>query len=123
MRSTQSLGPGRPGEPSPAEVEAWRRRMEPPSDEVGCGLPVTAILGRTPDAAVAVTALTAFSTGVSFTVAVRLRVPPENVRGPGLYDLIGEHHRPGADIDPDQRLLLGVEYADGRTAINGQGPP
>ena len=118
MRSTQFFGPGSPGEPSPAEFEAWRTRMERPDNEVGWVLPVSAILGRTPDAAVAVTHITAFTTGVAFNLAVRLRVAPDRVRGHGLSALISPRLPSGVNVDADQRLLLGVEYADGRTAIN-----
>jgi len=118
MSFTQFFGTGSPGGPSPAELEARRTRMERPDNEIGWVLPISAILGRTPDAAVAVTHMTAFTTGVAFNLAVRLRVVPDNVGRHGLYALIGAHLPPGVNVDPDQRLLLGVEYADGRTAIN-----
>lgn len=122
MWSTQHFGPGSAGEPSPAEIEAWRGRVEVPNNELGCALPVAVVLGRTADAAIAVTSVTAFTTGVSFNLAVRLRVLPDSIRAHGLFGLVGGHHMPGIDMDPDRQLLLGVEYADGRTATNAGRP-
>ena len=118
MHSNASFGPGSTDQPSAEEFEAWRTRVEVPDNEIGWLLPLSVVLAQTPDAAVAVTHMTAFTTGVVFNLAVRLRVAPDNVDGRGLYALISPHVPPGMSVDPDQRLLLGVEYADGRTAIN-----
>ncbi len=76
------------------------------------------VLAHTPDAAVAVTHMTAFTTGVAFNLAVRLRVAPDGPHRGGLYELISPHGPPRGNIELDRRLLFGVEYADGRTATN-----
>ncbi len=84
------------------------------------------VLAHTQDAAVAVTHMTAFTTGVAFNLAVRLRVAPDDLHRGGLYELISPYGPPGMDVDPERRLLFGVEYADGRTATNlgnGGWPP
>src|SRR5262249_35501020 len=49
-------------------------------------------------------------------MAVRLRRGrPDLIRG-GLFRLISSHMHPGAEVPLEQRLLLGIEYADGRRA-------
>lgn len=118
MSSFASFGPGSADQPSDEEFERWRIRMERPDNEIGWVLPLSVVLGQTPDAAVAVTHMTAFTTGVAFNLAVRLRVAPDGVARRGLYELISPHLPPGLSVDQERRLLLGVEYADGRTAIN-----
>lgn len=115
-----SSGWFRPGSDQPAadEFEVWRTRMERPDNEIGWALPLSVVLAQTPDAVVAVTHMTAFTAGVGFNLAVRLRVALDDVAGRGLYTLISPHMPPGMSVDQDQRLLLGVEYADGRTAVS-----
>jgi hypothetical protein len=83
------------------------------------------LLGHSNDAAVGITHLEAFSAGFRFTLTVRLRrLPPELVHG-GLHMLISPHAAPGVDTPLERRLLLGLEYADGRRASTLQGawPP
>jgi hypothetical protein len=108
---------GSPGEPPSAEqLEQWRRRMSPPEYEFPAGVGLTALLGRTDDAAVGLTNVEAFSTGFRFTLAVRVRQPrPQFARG-GLHMLISSHVHPGVDVPLEDRLLLGIEYPDGRRA-------
>lgn len=118
MHSTAYLGPGPEEPPSEADFDAWRVRAECPDNEIGWGLPVSVVLARTQDAAVAVTHMTVFTTGVAFNLAVRLRVAPEGLRRGGLHELISPYGPPGMDVDPNRRLLFGVEFADGRTATN-----
>lgn len=113
-----SPGPGSADHPSPAQVDAWQRRSGPPENEVPSPVPAAAILGRTDDVAVALLGMVAYSTGVGFTLAVRMRVEPRSHR---TYELISGHAYGDDEASPD-RLLLGVEYADGRTATNLGGP-
>jgi hypothetical protein len=97
-------------------MEQWRRWMSAPENEIPASLGLTVLLGRTDDAAVGITAIEAFSTGFRFTLAVRLRqLPPELAHG-GLFNLISSHIHPGTEIPLERRLLLGIEYADGRRA-------
>lgn len=118
MQSSTHFGSGAEDPPAEADLEAWRIPPERPDNEIGWGLPVSVVLARTQDAAVAVTHITAFTTGVAFNLAVRLRVAPDGLRRGGLYELISPYGPPGMDVDLDRRLLFGVEYADGRTATN-----
>jgi hypothetical protein len=108
---------GSAGEPPSAEqLEQWRGRMSPPEYEFPAGVGVTVLLGRTDDAAVGLTNVEAFSTGFRFTLAVRVRQPrPQFARG-GLHMLISSHVHPGIDVPLEDRLLLGIEYPDGRRA-------
>ena len=46
------------------EHEQWRRRVEPPTNELGQPTAVRAVLGRTEDAVVALQSALAYSTGV-----------------------------------------------------------
>lgn len=105
-----------PREPTHDEVAAWARRMAPPDNELGWPVPIAFVLARTSEVAVMVGGITAYTAGVSFTVAVRARTRPEGLWHRGLMALVGG--RPTGELDPAQQLLLGVEYPDGRTAMN-----
>ena len=102
--------------PTPEQILRWRRRIAPPENELPAGVGLTAVLDRTDDAAVGITQMEAFSTGFQFTLAVRLRQAGPELVGGGLFMLTSAHARPGVEIPLDQRLLLGVEYADGHRA-------
>jgi hypothetical protein len=107
-------------EPAPEQIEQWQRRMSAPGNEFPAGVGLTLLLARSDDAAVGLTQVEAFSTGFRFNLAVRLRrVRPELAHG-GLFMLIGAHARPGLEIPLKDRLLLGIEYSDGRRASNLQ---
>ncbi|MDT0274280.1 hypothetical protein [Blastococcus goldschmidtiae] len=97
---THAFGDGDP------DVE---RRMNRPENELPTALPVNRLLARTPEVAVALVGLQAYTTGVAFLLAARAR----GVAGPEgesrLNDLFWGH-RSGP------RFLLGVEFADGRRA-------
>jgi hypothetical protein len=104
------------GSPTSEQVHQWLRRTSAPENELPAGAGVTVLLGRTGDAAVGITQVEAFSTGFRFNLAVRLRrAGPEHVRG-GLYMLVSSHVRPDVQIPVEDRLLLGLEYSDGRRA-------
>jgi hypothetical protein len=103
---------------SKEQIEQWRRRRSLPENEMPAAVGLTALLGHTDDAAVGLTQIEAFSTGFRFSLAVRLRRSrPETADG-RLYLLISSHPRPGVEVDLADRLLLGVEYPDGRRASN-----
>lgn len=92
------------------------RRMSAPENEVPVALPQNVVLARTPDLAVALLGLQAYTTGVSFDLAVRSR-PGAAGRGPeDLNELFWSHHRGGP------RFLLGVEFADGTRVSSGGFP-
>jgi hypothetical protein len=84
-------------------------------------VPFAAVVGRNADAAVAITGVYAFSTGLSFNLAVRVRrVDREN---PGALHHAVFGGRFGSS-STDDALLLGVGYPDGRAAstLGGAGP-
>ena len=102
--------------PTPEQLEQWQRLMSPPENEFPAGVGTTVLLSRTDDAAVGITQLEVFSTGFRFTLAVRVRqARPELARG-GIFMLLSPHAQPGLEIPLADRLLLGIEYPDGRRA-------
>ena len=109
--------------PTPEQLEQWRVRMSPPENEFPAGVGLTALLGRTEDAAVGITLIEAFSTGFRFTLAVRLRQAPPELARAGLFMLISSEVHPGIEIPLEDRLLLGIEYPDGRRASTLQRMP
>jgi hypothetical protein len=104
--------------PSAAQFEVWNRRMSAPENEAPAGLPFSAVLGRTDETAVCVTGFRVYSTGLAFTLSVRLRSEPRNRFRHRIHELLSGHGPGDPDGNLDERLLLGVEYADGRTATN-----
>ena len=90
--------------------------MSPPDNEFPAAVGYSVVLGRTDDAAVGITQVEAFTTGFQFTLAVRLRQPRPELAFGGLSMLVSAHARPGLEIPLENRLLLGIEYPDGRRA-------
>jgi hypothetical protein len=90
-----------------------------PDNELPGSAGISLLLGSSEDLAVGVTTVEAYSTGFSFNLAVRLRDERGGGFGPGVYELIAGHRHPYGDPPTaEQRLLLGLEYADGRTGTN-----
>lgn len=102
-------------EPDPDGSEGWFGRMSPPYNEIPAGVGMTALVVAPDDAAVAVTGFEAYSTGFRFTLAVRLRRRQPQLAPRGLFELVDPHPHAGT-VDLDQRVLLGLEYPDGRRA-------
>jgi len=102
--------------PSAEQLEQWRRQMSPPEYEFPAGVGLSILLGRTDDAAVGLSNVEAFSTGFRFTLAVRVRQPRPQFAHGGLHMLISTRVHPGIDVRLEDRLLLGIEYCDGRRA-------
>ncbi len=94
--------------------------MSAPDNEFPVAVGAAAMLASNADAAVGVTHLEAFSTGFQFDLAVRVRQAPPRLAGGGLFMLIDGHVHPGAQVSLEDRLLLGVEYSDGRRASTVQ---
>lgn len=108
-------GPGSGDGPTPEEVQAWRRRFQPPENEVPGLVGPSLVVGRTDDVAVVLTGVRVYSTGSALDVAVRLRREPRH--GGEVYDLVSGD-RYGEDVDVDRLLLVGVELPDGRRATS-----
>lgn len=99
--------------PTAEELERWRRRGNRPDNEVPVGVPADLVLARNGDLVVALIGVRVYRAGVQFDLAVRAR------RRLGSHLALSEvlhNHRGVAD-----RLLLGVEFADGRVATNVRG--
>ena len=88
--------------------EEFHRRMSAPENEIPVALPQNLLLARTEDAAVALVGLQVYTTGVSFTLVIRLRPGSQLVAGRSLNGLVWEHG-PGSG-----RLMMGLELSDGR---------
>jgi hypothetical protein len=99
-------GSGVHGEPD----DDLHRRIEPPENEVPVSLPRNLLLARTDDVAVALLGLQVYTTGVAFALTVRMRPSAGDRIGHTLDELVWRHGRGGS------RLLVGVEFADGRWA-------
>jgi hypothetical protein len=106
MSTTYLLG----GERDPE----FLRRMSAPENEIPVAVPLNTLLARTADAAVALTGLQVYSSGVSFDLAFRVRSPLEPAHL-GLSGLVFERGPSSG------RFLLGIELADGRRASNVHG--
>ena len=104
-----------PGEAPAPDARAGfapvHRGLDKPDNEVPAALAVEAVLGRTDDAVVFLAGMRLYTGGVEFEVEVRVRPGKEPEGMPGIWQAFhGE--RSG------QQLLLGIEYADGRTGIS-----
>lgn len=101
--------------PTPEQVERWQGRMSPPENEFPAGLGVTVLLASTDDVAVGLSQADAFSTGFRFNLAVRVRLlPPGRIQGELFMHITA--HVPELGIPLEDRLLVGIEYSDGRRA-------
>ena len=99
-----------------ARAEQLRRRVAPPENELPVPLALSVVVGRTPEVVVALVQWHAYSTGVVFTLSVRLRVEPPGSHGDGVFELL--HSGPGRPAVATDRLMLGFELADGGRASN-----
>jgi hypothetical protein len=108
------FGPGDDSSPTPEQMEAWAARRSRPEHEVPYPVPLALLLVKTGDLAIAVSGMSAYSTGISFELAIRMRVRPT---GLGRHEFRALMHDWDDDSD-SRRFLLGVEYADGRRASN-----
>jgi len=108
--------------PTPEQIEQWQRLMSPPENEFPAGAGTSVLLDRTDDAAVGITQLEVFSTGFRFTLSVRVRQVRLEFAPGGLFMLLSTYTQPGIEIPLVDRLLLGIEYPDGRRASTLQGP-
>jgi hypothetical protein len=104
--------------PTPEQLALWHRRISPPENELPAGVGLSVLLGRTEDTAVGITGVEAFSTGFRFRLAVRLRRPRPDLIPGGLHLHVSAHRQATAGIPMENRLLLGIEYLDGRRASN-----
>ncbi len=91
------------------------RSFSAPENELPVALPQNLLLARTDDAAVALTRLSVYTTGIALDLVVRLRPSASLARDDRLNDLLWHGHGGGA------RFLFGVGYADGRRASNVRG--
>lgn len=109
--------------PQPAAARARWRPSGPPDNQVPRTVAVDRLLGRGPNAALFISTAQAYSGGVQFTVMVRLRRSNDNQPLNLMTQFMGGPTRD--TIDPDSRLLIGVELSDGRRAVmaNGLRPP
>ena len=93
--------------------DEWERRHSAPENEAPAAVAVSAVLARSDAAAVTLSGLQVFTTGMTFTIGLRCR--PEALGSRDVSDVLWGHRGPGPD------LLVGVELADGRRATNVPG--
>jgi hypothetical protein len=104
-----------PGSEGPSEDDfALIRRMSPPENEIPAPVAISTLLARTDEVAIPLIAAQVFTNGVRFELAVRLRREPRGTMAQRSYALLN-----GFPVqDSDESLLLGLEFADGRTVMN-----
>mgnify|MGYP001791439518 CR=1 FL=1 len=93
------------------EFEAALRRRQRPENEVPISVAIDAVLADGQEVVVFISGARVFSNGVDFTLEVRARHGTNDGRG----GMLGGVHGHG---DPSNRLLLGVEFSDGRRCTN-----
>jgi hypothetical protein len=95
-----------PPEPAPElDRPAW---TGPPSNELGVSVPLRVLLARTDIVAIALDSVVAYSAGVEFRLAGRIRARTDQSE-----DHIGQRLFGRPRVGPRQ-LLVGVQFADGR---------
>lgn len=112
--------PPQPPEPPeleiPQPVPGW---WGSPKNELGAPVPLRLVLARTNHVAVAVVGVTAYSTGIALTLAIRSRrgmiedVYEDPFGLPFGHPLRHRHH--GGELPPEI-LRFGVQFSDGRKA-------
>jgi hypothetical protein len=108
---TRAYSSGDGSSPSPEQLREFQRRMGPPENELPGAIAFRAVVGRTDEFVVAIVGADAYSTGISISIAIRLRRSDRSE--PGLaHELFGHRHRGAGGGE----LLVGVVYPDGRTA-------
>lgn len=130
MRQTEPVSffepPPPPDLPEPPfempEPEPW---WSAPRNELGAPVPLRLVLGRTDQVAIAVVGVTAFSTGVTLTLAIRSRslrgdenLDPEPAVFPFGHPAM---RRQLAGELPPELLRFGVQFADGSKATTVDG--
>jgi hypothetical protein len=119
MHMSHSSGPGDGSTPPSAEEQrAIQLRYNPPENEIPGVIAFSALLGRSDDAVVALVGARAYSAGIEFEIAVRLR-RYDDTNPSALNDAMYGGRRTGST---DKALLLGAEYPDGRRASSLSGP-
>jgi len=115
---TGEPGEGQAGAGTPSSAGAAA-----PEDEIGQPVAIDPILVEGEDAVVAVTGITAYSTGMQVEVAVR--TDPDEAEGTTQPDdPMGEMGRPSPQQDdlPEELLRIQVEYPDGEVASSADPP-
>jgi hypothetical protein len=92
-------------------MDAVRRRQRP-ANEVPVTVPVDAVLAETADLVVCITGVQVFSSGLDLRLMAMSRRSEAEGHGQGFSAAVFGHG------DPRDRVLLGVEFSDGRTADN-----
>ncbi|GIM96477.1 hypothetical protein [Paractinoplanes toevensis] len=102
--------------PTPEQMQEWQRRISPPENELPAGAGITVLLSKTEDTAVGISQVEVYSTGFRFTLDVRLRASRPEIANGGLFALVSGHGHPRVQVPAEDRLLFGIEYADGGRA-------
>lgn len=102
-------------------VGSVRVRVGPPDTERPAPTSLSVELVATPDVAVWLSRFCGFRDGIEFSMSVRRRVPPGTDLDPdgGPFLSLASRQQPSREpIAMDDQMLIGVEFADGRTALD-----
>lgn len=116
MRLLTPRGGGDHEPVGPERLEELLRLAGPPENELPVPLALSLVVGRTPDVAVGLVQWQAYSTGVAFTLVVRLRVPPAGRHHDRVFEML--HTGPWGRAPTCDRLVLGFELGDGSRVSN-----
>src|SRR5688572_5790427 len=89
------------------DLSQARFRFSPPDNEAPASVGASGVIGRSADAAILLLGLARYTDGLQIDLAVRRRLDPEPT----------DH----LHATYDAGLLVGLELADGRTAVAGHG--
>jgi hypothetical protein len=100
----------------PPAVSSRPEWIAPPEDELGVCVPIGRVVGRSERGVIALSHVTAFSTGVVFALVAQLR----GLRRSEASRVFHEQHMGMMDGEelPDAFLRLGLELPDGRRVSN-----
>jgi hypothetical protein len=121
--------------PPPPDPREWPEIPEPrpwwhaPRNELGVAVPLRLVLGRSERVVIALTAATAYTTGVELKLAVRRRRDPAEGPEPFYEDPMdfpfghpALRHRQGGGELPPEILRFGVQFSDGGKATTVGSP-
>jgi hypothetical protein len=110
--------PAPAAEPEPQRAWSSPAWFGPPADELPVCVPLALVIARSPNAVIALSHASAYSTGIGIELLVQARGLPERE----AQRLFHEQHMPPTEDEPSAAYLrVGIELPDGSRASNLRG--